>query len=69
MAVQDEQLSSWVVHGVLAEVVDEEGDVGWLSVPVDGWYGESVAFLVGEKHLESSAEMGVLVEISVRLSP
>lgn len=55
MVVEDKQVGPGVLHEVLAEMIDQKGDVGWLTAAVGAWQGDCVASLVVEEHLETSA--------------
>lgn len=58
MAVQNKKLSPGILHGRLAEMVDEKGNVGRLATAVLGGDRDGVATLVGKEHLETPTEIG-----------
>src|SRR3569833_179234 len=52
--VQHEELLAAVPHRVLAEVVDEEGYRGWLSVAIPGWDRQLMPTLVSDEHFHAA---------------
>jgi len=55
VAVEHEHVGPRVLHEVLAEVVDEEGNGGGLATRVGGGQVDCMSALVVEEHLESPA--------------
>lgn len=58
MAIEDKQIGPWVLHEMLAEVINEEGDVSWLATFVGGRERNEVTALIVEQHLETAAVNG-----------
>lgn len=56
VAVQHKEVCPGILHGVLAEVVDEEGDVGGLGILVIGRDGQRVTAFVVKEHLKTPTE-------------
>jgi hypothetical protein len=54
--ILEELVSPRICHQVLAEIVGEEGDVGWAAVAVAGRERDGVPPLVAKQLLKTSAK-------------
>lgn len=55
MVVQDEKFLASIIHNILAKVINQEGDIGGLSILVLSRKCQRMATLVGKEHLQASS--------------
>lgn len=61
MTIEDKKFLSGVLHGVLAEMVDEKGNSCGLAILVHRRNLERVTPLIREEHLQAAAAEGLSV--------
>ena len=65
MTVKNEHLLPSIRQGVLAEILDEEGDIDWPAILVHSWDCHRVASDVSKEHLKSASErLSVLDDVA-----